>query len=123
VNPVVASCAFILGLDAVGALVARVWGPQYGFSWGLQIIAYFSIGFVVRTLGSAVQAAFAVVIVAGIAEATIGSWLAARIGPAAVGSASPGDVVNFALNRAIFATVVGGFGVVAGSINRRGRSS
>jgi hypothetical protein len=103
----------IIAYDALTAGIAKVVGISYNSFLVLALVLFFFMGlFAGRKAGS--WAGILPVAVAAAADATIGWYGAALIGPGYVPGWTLRVLVTLAIESAVVATVIGGVGVAIG---------
>ena len=103
----------IVAYDAVTAAIARAVGVSYNSFLVLALVLFFVMGvYAGRVVRS--WAALLSVAIAAIADATIGWYIAAWIGPGYVPGWTMRILISLAIQSALLATVLGAAGVWAG---------
>jgi hypothetical protein len=103
----------IIAYDALTAGIAKVVGISYNSFLVLGLVLFFFMGlFAGRKAGS--WAGILPAAIAAIADATMGWYSAALIGPGYVPGWSMRVLVTLAIESAVVATIIGGIGVAIG---------
>ena len=103
----------IVAYDALTAAIAKVVGVSYNSFLVLALVLFFLMGILAgRKAGS--WAGIIPVAIAAVADATVGWYLAAWIGPGYVPGWTMRVLVSLAIESAVLATVIGCAGVWVG---------
>lgn len=105
--------AIIVAYDALSAAIAKVVGISYNSFLVLALVLFFFMG-VVAGRKAASWAGIIAVAIAAAADATIGWYIAAWIGPGYVPGWTTGVLVTLGIESALLATAIGAAGVWIG---------
>ena len=108
-----------VAFDAVGALIAKLFAFIYGQLALLAVLLFVAMGFYAgRTLP--IGRALVAIAIAAVAEATLGWYVAAAIGPARILQASATVIVGIAIIGILIDTAAGALGALIGRRAARG---
>jgi hypothetical protein len=106
-------CAVIVAYDIVSAAIARVVGVSYNSFLVLALVLFFFMG-LLSGRKARTWIGLAPVLIAAIADATIGWYLAALIGPGYVPGWTLRDLITLAVESTAVSTAIGAVGVWVG---------
>jgi hypothetical protein len=105
--------AIIVAYDALAAAIAKIVGISYNSFLVLALVLFFFMGILAgRKAGS--WAGIIPILIAAVADATIGWYIAAWIGPGYVPGWTMRVLVTLAIQSAVVATAIGCVGVWIG---------